>query len=68
MLNRRTTAGILYDAIVIYGVLAAIRLNIVLTYNIDYEYPVIKEGPSGSFFGFSVAQHQIIVEGSKKQW
>ena len=44
-------------------------LKVVLSFNIDVKYPVIKEGPSGSFFGFAVAEHQFTNAGSAvEQW
>ena len=29
-------------------------------YNVDTTIPVIKTGPAGSYFGYSVAQHQQV--------
>ena len=29
-------------------------------FNIDTTIPIVKEGPPGSFFGYSVAQHQQV--------
>eukprot|EP00112_Aurelia_sp_Birch-Aquarium-sp1_P006092 Seg1681.2 transcript_id=Seg1681.2/GoldUCD/mRNA.D3Y31 product="Integrin alpha-9" protein_id=Seg1681.2/GoldUCD/D3Y31 len=44
-------------------------LKVVLSFNIDVKYPVIKQGPSGSFFGFAVAEHQFTNAGSAvEQW
>lgn len=31
---------------------------LVTSFNLDTTIPVFKEGPSDSYFGFSVAQHQ----------
>jgi len=33
-------------------------------FNLDTTIPVIKQGPAGSYFGFSVAQHQQLRGGN----
>ena len=29
-------------------------------FNVDTTIPIVKRGPPGSFFGYSVAQHQVV--------
>ena len=44
-------------------------LKVALSFNIDVKYPVIKQGPSGSFFGFAVAEHQFTnADSGVEQW
>ncbi|CAL1274062.1 unnamed protein product [Larinioides sclopetarius] len=37
-----------------------------LCFNLETRLPVIKEGPEGSYFGYSVAQHQIIQDNGQR--
>ena len=37
----------------------------VFSFNLDYEYTVVKEGPKNSLFGFSVLPHK---DGDSKDW
>lgn len=37
--------------------------QVAVGFNLDYEIPLIKTGPKGSYFGFSVAQHVQTVNG-----
>lgn len=43
-------------------------LNTIAAFNLDTDYSVIKQGPTGSFFGFAVAQHQVTYNGAVEQW
>ena len=38
---------------------------VVLGFNLDSDIPVIKSGPKGSYFGFSVAQHLPSIDGGE---
>ncbi|KFM71697.1 hypothetical protein X975_10596, partial [Stegodyphus mimosarum] len=41
-------------------ILVAVKLG--CCFNLETRIPVIKEGPTGSYFGYSVAQHQLTNE------
>lgn len=45
-------------------------LSIVNSFNLEARIPVVKRGLKGSYFGFSVAEHQEISEdnGERKSW
>ena len=45
-----------------------ITLRTVFSFNLDTDYVVIKQGPTGSFFGFAVAEHQVTDSGVVEQW
>lgn len=52
--------GLLLKLLPIYGV---------FSFNLDYEYTVVKQGPQNSLFGFSVLQHKEDVSASEtKYW
>ncbi|GIX98609.1 hypothetical protein CEXT_280601 [Caerostris extrusa] len=38
-----------------------------LCFNLETRLPIIKDGPEGSYFGYSVAQHQIIDEEGRRE-
>ena len=45
-----------------------IALRTVFSFNLDTNHVVIKQGPTGSFFGFAVAEHQVTDSGVVEQW
>ncbi len=42
--------------------------KLVLSFNIDVKYPVIKEGKPGTYFGFAVAQHKVTAGTKVEDW
>ena len=45
-------------------------LGVAVSFNLDTNYTVIKQGPPGSLFGFAVAEHQVTnaVTNKVEQW
>lgn len=48
-------------------VIVILFLNCYDCFNLEYRIPIIKVGAPGSYFGYSVAEHQIFSEDGKPQ-